>query len=431
MFSRLAILGAAAVLAIACGQSGSSATAPATSERFVPRGATLGPGGYATIIDVPPAPFTPVAPGHPKPPTAEQIAAQQQFARITRFQARVLPEVHALANHLRLVEKGNFVDFHFDNEGEPSAVFQFLRDGRATLRKYTSNPGIVAETVRFSKERLMAAMDFMLETFREDRVIESGGIGAANAVAIRINIPEEHFRALVAKKGVTIPEEVRLEFPVERPASVVNAPLPPDIAPLVRIFPRDDRPTGPVPDTSRIVKVELRDGCFRLADHGNALALFPLGAQLFVDDENYLAFGPEGPGYARVGEKAEFHGIPVEVTAPELVDPIHGACGPGKVLKVNHLRSAAAARAQDRVTTNARAVKEFTESYGLTEAQARKLLEQCKRHVGGDVCLTSPPPPVLRQEDCPADTRLSGGLCRTSEGHIRPLPKWLRELLDE
>lgn len=45
------------------------------------------------------------------------------------------------------------------------------------------------------------------------------------------------------------------------------------------------------------------------------------------------------------------------------------------------------------------------------------------------MCITIPPPPVARQEDCPAGTKLSFGLCRTPEGYIRPLPKWIERLV--
>ena len=407
-------------------------TAPAGGgEPLVPTGAAISANGHATILDAPPAPFTPASPAPPSAPTRAQIEAQRQMARAAEFQSQIRDEVTELAERLRIAEKGNFVDLYFDNEGEPSAVFQFLRDGTATLRKYTSHPRFRAETVRFSKDQLMAAMDFMLETFRGDRVIDSGGIGAGDAVTIRINVPEEEFRALVARKGVTIPDAVRLEFPAGPPPIALNRPLPPDIAPLVRIFPRHDRPLGAVPDTSSSVKVVLRDGCFFASGSRveQALVLFPLGAQLFVDREGYLAFAPDAPGYGRVGEEVEFHGVPEEVTAPELIGPIHAACGPGKVVRINGMRSFAAEQAQNISETNARALRDFRQMYGLSEADSSKLLERCKAHVGGGVCLLSPPAPVRRQEDCPEGATLSGGLCRTPEGVIRPLPKWLQDLL--
>lgn len=404
----------------------------ATAAVATPRGATLGPGGYATIADAPPAPFTPAPPAGPKPATPEQIAAQKQYNRAIQFQSEVNFEAATLANRLRVTEKDNFVDYYWENEGEPHVVFQFIRDGKETLAKYVRHPRFVAVDVGYSKDELKAALDFMLETFGDERVIAGGGIGGKSGRAdVRISVPEEEFRALAAKKGVAIPDAVRLEFPVKTPASAANRPLPPEIARLVRIFPRHDRPLGPVPDTSRIVKPVLRDGCFRLADQDDALVLFPLATQLFIDRDGYLAFGEkEVPGYARVGEKVEFHGVPTEITAPELVAPIHAACGAGKVVMINRPTSAAAVGAQNIVDTNAQAERHFRENYGLPAAVARHAVERCKAVQGHAACLiTPPPPPPPGGAKCPAGTKAIHGMCRTPEGFIWPLPKWVEELI--
>jgi hypothetical protein len=419
MFRSLSLLAAATLAASACGNA---------APPLVPRGATIEPSGFATILAAPPAPFAPAAPGEPKPPTADQVAAQEQFRRVAEFQNSVRDEVDALHRTLDRREKGNFVDLYFENEGEPHVVFRFLRDPETTLRKYTRDPRFRAATAKYSMAELAAALDFMMETFRDDRIIMGGGYGnKQNRASIEVAIPEEEFRELVRRKGVTIPEAVELTFRADTPAREINKPLPPHIAPLVRIFPRDDRPVGAVNSINSYAKVVLQDGCFRSPDNGEALVLFPLGAQLFIDGEGYLAFGSdESPGYGRVGEEIVFMGSIGEVTAPELVGPIHAACGPGKVIKVNGMRSAAAERTQDHVTTNFNAFRQLQEMYGLTEPQAVKALGKCKRQVGFGTCLLSPPRP-MRKEECPVGSELSGGLCRTPEGYIRPLPEWLEE----
>lgn len=417
MFKSLLFISAAALAAQAHGQA-------------LPRGATIGSSGHATILDAPPARFTPTEPGPPPPLTAGQIKGNEEFRRAGEFQNKVRGQVQALAERLRRAEKGNFVDLYFENEGEPHVVFQFRHRPQATLAKYTSNPRFRAASVRFTSAELEAALEFMMKTFREDRVIMGGGIGKANRADIEIAVTEEEFRQLVARKGVKIPEAVALSFHAERPASEINGPLAANIAPLVRIFARDDRPIGAVHDINSMVKVVLRDGCFTAPERENAHVLFPLGAQLFIDGEGYLAYGSaETPGYGRVGEELVFHGSVSEVTAPELVKPVHAACGAGDVIKINDMRSAAADRLQTQVSTNARNLRQLEQMYGLTETQAVLALEQCKKNVGSGTCLLSPPPPVMRQEDCPVGTTLSGGLCRTSEGHIRPLPKWISDLL--
>ncbi len=425
MFKQLLIFGAFAALAAACaGESGAAA-----DPKLVPTGATIEPSGFATILDVPPAPFAAKAPGAPEPPSAEQVAAQEQFRRVAEWQNSVRDEVDALHRKLDRLEKGNFVDLYFENEGEPHVVFRFLRDPEETLAKYTSHTRFRAAKAGYTTAELAAALDFMMKTFAEERIIMGGGYGnKENRATVEIAIPEEEFRELVERKGVKIPAAVRLVFRAQARADDINRPLPAAIAPLVRIFPRDDRPVGAVNSINSYAKVVLQDGCFRASDQDNALVLFPLGVQLFVDSQGYLAFGSEEtPGYARVGQEIVFMGSIAEVAAPELVRPIHAACGPGKVIKVNGMRSAATERAQDQVTTNVNAFRELKQMYGLSDSQASRAFEKCKQQAGFGTCLLSPPPPVDRQQDCPAGTTLSYGLCRTPEGHIRPLPKWLEE----
>ena len=427
MLRRLPFVGTWMIVAV-CSATASNAQQPHPNP--VPTGATIGGSGFATITDAPPAPFTPPPPGGPKEATPEQIAAQVQFSRAARFQGEVNGVVHTIANHLRVAEKSNFVDLYFENEGEPQVVFRFLRNPVATLAKYTKDPRFVAAKADYSDEELRHAMDFMLATFREDRVIEGGGTGSkSNRADVEINIPEDEFWRLVKRKGVKIPEAVKLTFRRKEGASALNRLLPATIAPLIRIFPRSDRPINMLPSVQRSAKVVLKDGCFRSPDNDNALVLFPLGASLFTDRAGYLAYGKEeAPGHARVGEEIVFPGTIVEVTAPELVEPIHRACGAGKVIAVNGMRSAAADRAQDIVRTNFDALRDFRQMYGLTEAQAQKALEGCKRS-NRVVCILAPPPPVMPGQSCPAGSKLGGGVCRTPEGHIRPIPNWIEDLI--
>lgn len=129
--------------------------------------------GLATILDAPPAESTPVQPGDPPPRTAEQIAADEQFQRVVDFQGRVSDDVAELSRRLEREERGNYVTVYYDNEGDPSVVFQFLRDGPETLRKYTQHPRFFAENVRWSMEQLQADARWMWETFREDRVLST------------------------------------------------------------------------------------------------------------------------------------------------------------------------------------------------------------------------------------------------------------------
>ncbi len=411
--------------------------------------------GFATILDAPPAEFTSARPGDPPPRTAEQIAADKQFQRVGDFQNSVMDEVAKLSRRLEREERGNYVSVYYDNEGDPSVVFQFLRDGPETLRKYTRHPRFFGKTVRWSMEQMQADAQWMWETFRGDRVLQSTGIGA-NHVNAEVLVSEEEFRALVARKGVTIPESVELKFRAAPVVPLVNPPrsaardeaVPARVAPHIRFFPRHDRPAGPVNAIGSRVKIVLKDGCFRAADRGNALVLFPFGAQLFVDGQNYLAFGSgEVPGYARVGEVVAFGGSVNEITEPVLVDAIHAACGPGKVIKVEGLESAAARDRQQASDDDVNALRLLQKSYGLDEAQARRAYTWLERQqaknvqtdangirlppITASMIISSPPRPVMNPADCPPGSALSLGLCRTPEGYLRPLPEWLEEFMEQ
>ena len=433
MFRRLALM--LCVAAAACAQrppevptSAQVAALPkAPGETATFRNAVIEPSGFLTILDAPPAPFTPAPPAPPPPPSADS----GEFGRIARFQQQVFPTANALRRKLERSEKGNFVDLYYENEGEPHVVFRFLREPSRTLAKYTRDRRFRAAEAQFTSEQLRVALERMMTAFRDDRVIMGGGYGnKENRATLDIAVPEAEFRELAARKGVVIPPEVKLNFPVRQGAAALNRPLPADIARFVRIFQRDNRPVGAVNSINSRIKVVLRDGCFRSPDNGNALVVFPLGSSLFVDSEDYLAFGSEPtPGYGRVGEELIFGGSIAEVTAPELVTPLHAACGEGKVIKVNETRSAAADRAQYALVANEQALRQLRESYGLSESAARIALERCKAHSGTGTCLQSPPPPALREADCPAGTKLSFGLCRTPEGYSRPAPAWLADLI--
>ena len=436
------------------GCASQDAASPPLSDGL-PFRAEVGASGFATILSAPPASFDPVEPPPPVPRTAEQDAADAEFMRVADYQNSVMDEVQALAERLRREEGGNFQTHYFDNEGELGVVFEFMRDGPATLRKYSKNPTFRGETVRWSQDELTAAADFMWEKFRDDRVLQSTGV-ATQAVTGEVSVSEEEFRALVKRKGVTIPEPVKLVFHAAPVVPRVNPPRPPaqdqvvpaTVAPYLRIFPRHDRPAGALNAINSRVTIVLKDGCFRAADREDALVLFPFGAKLFVDSNNYLAFGSgEHPGYARAGETVEFMGSVNEVTTPELVDPIHAACGPGKVIQVEGMESAAAGDTQRRVTDRANAMRALQDRYGLDARQAERALDwldargEANRKtipdgileppITGAMVADSPPPPVMDPSECPPGSSLSSGLCRTPDGHLRPLPEWLVEFLEQ
>ena len=432
--------------------AGADGAAVAGSEDLPFRG-ELSASGYATILDAPPAPFTPTEPPAPGPPTLRQRAEQRQFTRVGEFQNRVREEVVALEARLRREEPDNFQTLFFENEGEPSVVFDFLSHGPATLRRYTGNPRFVGRTVRWSQAELLKAQRFMHDMFNADRAIASSGIGAENHVTVNVAISRAAFEKLVRTRGVTIPPQVKLNFdaapvaPIAGGAPGSDPAVPADIARHIRLFPRDDRPGGIPHAINSQVKLVLKDGCFRAADRDDALVLFDIEARLFVDGEGYLSVGTTGrPEAARVGERVEFAGSIGPAESPNMVRRIHAACGPGKVIKLNPLASAAASRAQSALDQKVRAIRLLSESYGLSEAQARRAIDwldarerarppqrlpdgTAMPRPPGWATVTAPPRPVESDADCPAGSSLSFGMCRTPDGHLRPIPDWLAEFL--
>lgn len=393
----------------------------AAASAAIPTGAKVEPSGFLTVRSAPAAAFTPVPPRDPAVKTPEQIEGDRQFSRVGAFQVQVRDEVRRLEERLRANEAGNFVSLRFDNEGEPSVVFSFLREAEATLRRYTADPRFRAVNVRWTEAQLQSAQERMFAFLSSERIAAMSGRGGLDFVEVKVELTREEYEAAAARRGFTAPEQVVLSFAERNPAEL-NRPLPPAIARHVRYFARDLAPLGPVPSVQRSATVVLEDGCFRLADDSRALVVFPLGEQLFIDGEGYLAVGENKPGYARIGEAAVFGGVHRDVDHPRITEPLHKACGPGKVVAVNHLKSAAADRAQDIANDHAWLLRSLPESYGLTPAAARAFVRDCAAKWGGR-CIMSPPRPAV--QPCPEGTSLKHGMCRTAAGHIRPLPREL------
>ena len=51
--------------------------------------------------------------------------------------------------------------------------------------------------------------------------------------------------------------------------------------------------------------------------------------------------------------------------------------------------------------------------------------------ITGAMMVEMPPRPVMDASECPPGSSLAGGLCRTPEGYLRPLPDWLVEFLEQ
>jgi hypothetical protein len=233
------------------------------------------------------------------------------------------------------------------------------------------------------------------------------------------------------------------------PRAMVLSPdpaIPPEIQRLVRIFPRLSPPDvtaelvtkNAVEPPQQTATIIMRRGCLRLKEQEEPLALFGPGVRLFVAADGYLTLGnPAGPApqNARVGEALYWTGDRKVVTAHHLTLPIQRQCGRGTVVFVGGTASVSAGRA----AADGLAARRLQQMYGTPWGNALEQVRACRvrlerswrQEISGKVlpiwienlCGSTPPPLVTDPDSCPSGTSHSGGLCRTAEGYIRPLPK--------
>lgn len=181
--------------------------------------------------------------------------------------------------------------------------------------------------------------------------------------------------------------------------------------------------------TSRLI---VDHGCLRLDMPERPLVRFDAPPLLQRDPQGYLVLGGHGhdgrADFSRIGEEVLWFNGPFEndpnmgsrplpVIDPEVIAPIHKACGPGKVVSVPATVQSVALFQAKQIDM---AVKQFREMYGVDEATARRKMDYC-RATGGCGAIP-PPPPVTDAKMCPAATRLESGLCRNADGFVRPIP---------
>jgi hypothetical protein len=228
--------------------------------------------------------------------------------------------------------------------------------------------------------------------------------------------------------------------PPDDPASTNGPPVAAKVSGFVRLLSRL-RPLPPptglqtynldIPP-SLFATVILRNGCLRVAEPGEPHAIVPAGTKLYLDSEGYLTLGVLANGAAtnpRLGEPAwwtEGYERQVETSA---VERIRALCGPGPVKVIGLAQSVSASQA----AADGLAARNIVDMYGLPQETALARVRDCRRRLaqnGGvdphrmivNPCGSTPPSPVADPRTCPAGTTLSGGLCRTPAGHIRPIP---------
>jgi hypothetical protein len=180
-------------------------------------------------------------------------------------------------------------------------------------------------------------------------------------------------------------------------------------------------------------RLVLVDGCFRLDGRTGPIAILPPGTILGLS-KGYLMAGPPGlpPELsARIGEHVFWEGDTIRNFDAASLARVKQHCGSGDVQLVRP-QSATVQQARN----DGHAASNFADRYGVPWRDALQRVRRCRERLEeslpeprngapmvDNMCGSTPPSPVLDPDYCPPGSTLSGGLCRTTEGHIRPVPE--------
>lgn len=364
----------------------SPASTPPAPASDLPRGATVGAGGYPTILYAPAASYPGETPGEPTPvirgpdgraaPFGVAMHMEEagvDFAEASRRVAQSAadrPEANLVAAQLRARERGNYAGRYLQRTPTLAHVFNFKREPAGTLAKYTKNPRFLARQVGYTTADLDRINAVWSDRFKG--LAEGWGAEVDKGVTrYSMLVPASEFRLIAARNKWVLPSTVALDFPPE-----VGPPVSPAAARFVRIFPRsrtfvrlqiDNAITGPI---------TLRDGCLFVGASGEPpkLAYFARQMSLFVDDEGYLALRNQlepDRGYGRVGERFVWSGRSRVIADPAIAAPIRAACGNYPVVEVPTPASYPGWRAMGA------SIGLLAERRGVTRATALKMWRQC------------------------------------------------------
>lgn len=312
MFRPAGLLAAGALLAalpfVRAVEAG-GAPAPVAQPTAVPR-MHIETSGYATVLHAPPS-SRPVARMKRYEPEETRLMRELGIS-MDDARRRVNPDEGmseaAYALHLRLQASvpDHYVGSRIVRDPYARFAFQFRRDAAATLARFTSDDRFIAIEGGIPRVELDPAFQFWTARFIEHRILDFGSLSEFEGrMEFDISIEQSRFDALATKEGWVIPGNVDLHFPPPLDADAVD----PALARFVRIFPRNERGSGPVTLEYSSARLILRDGCFRLQGAGGVepLVLFGRGDQLGLDSEGFMiVFDPlaveHDRGPARVGE---------------------------------------------------------------------------------------------------------------------------------
>lgn len=306
--------------------------APGPASARVPAGATIGADGYATLLSAPPSP----AP----PPRSRQPMPSEDDESLRNPEEAAMRDAQTLDRRLKAAERGNYIGYRVVRDPSPRFAFQFRRDAAATLARHTRDSRFASREGGVPTAELQPIFDEWFPRLAAKRLVGGGSVMEFDGVvAFDMTVDEAAFREIAAAEGWTLPERLRLDFgPPPNPRAI-----DPALAALVRLVPRSDRLPGAVNQAALSGRIILRDGCFRLADHGDGgepLVLFDRDAEIGLDADNRMTV-TDGGQTVRIGEKVVWAGPRGANEADAGVKALRAQCGAGPIIPIGAPSSAA------------------------------------------------------------------------------------------
>lgn len=334
----LAVGALLAVLPFMIAVGAGKAPAPAPQPTAVP-GMQVETSGYGTVLYAAPS-SRPVARTRRYEPEETRLMRELGIS-MEDARRRVGPDegmseaAHALHLRLQASVPDHYVGRKIVRDPYARIAFQFRRDAVATLARFTTDDRFIAIEGGIPRGELEPEFELWAARFIEHRIFNSGSISAFDGrIEFDINIEQSRFEALAAEEGWVIPDHVDLSSAPPVDAEAVD----PALAPFIRIFPQNERSSGPVTLEYASARLILRDGCFRLqrASGVEPLVLFGRGVQLGLDAEGFMiVFHPlaveRDVGPVRVGEIVLTGGLGSHDEMDAGTKALRAACGPAPI----------------------------------------------------------------------------------------------------
>lgn len=297
--------------------------------------------GFATILSAP-------ASSPPRPTAAGPEGAGRGAGAMGNPDEASTRAAMALDQRLRAAGEPDYVGYRIVRDPTPRFAFQFRRDAAVALARHSRDPRFVAVDGGLPRAELQPLFDEWWARLEPHRVLGGGSVMEFDGdVRFDMTIDRAGFDVLAAREGWVIPERLKLNFPPPPNARSVD----PAVADQIRIFAREDRKPAVVPQAALSGRLILRDGCFRLQDHGEGgepLVLFGRDVELRRDAEGHLIVAdPEGRR-ARVGERVIWSGPRGAHPDDAGIHALRAACGTDSVVAVGEPESAAVFEARIR-----------------------------------------------------------------------------------